>query len=135
MASNDVFAEDVNRERRFTLHRMMRILIAAAAIGSMNAGAFVVTIVNDSGTGSLRQAILDANIASPECAKQTITFAIPGSGKHTIQPLSQLPPFNIPIVLDGYSQTGSKANTATDGTNAVITIELDGSLAGRATAS
>lgn len=112
------------------MHPMMRILIAMAAIGSTNAGAFVVTNVNDSGTGSLRQAILDANIASPECAKQTITFAIPGSGTHTIQPLSQLPSLNIQIVLDGYSQAGSNANTASDGTNAVITIELDGSLAG-----
>jgi hypothetical protein len=108
----------------------MRILIAVAAIGSTNAGAFVVSNVNDSGAGSLRQAILDANVASPECGKQTITFAIPGSGTHTIQPLSQLPPFDIQIVLDGYSQTGSQANTSNDGTNAVITIELDGSKAG-----
>ena len=112
------------------MNRTMRLLIAVAAIGSTNASAFVVSNVNDNGTGSLRQAILDANAASPECAKQTITFAIPGSGTHTIQPLAQLPSFNIPIVLDGYSQTGSKANTANDGTNAVITIELDGSLAG-----
>jgi hypothetical protein len=112
------------------MRRMISILFAMAAIGSMHAGAFVVTTVNDSGTGSLRQAILDANVASPECEKQTITFAIPGSGTHTIQPLSQLPALNIQIVLDGYSQTGSKANTSNDGTNAVITIELDGSMAG-----
>jgi hypothetical protein len=112
------------------MRRMISILFAMAAIGSTHAGAFVVTTVNDTGIGSLRQAILDANVASPECEKQTITFAIPGNGTHTIQPLSELPPFNIQIVLDGYSQAGSKANTANDGTNAVITIELDGSLAG-----
>ena len=112
------------------MHPMLRMLFTVAVIGSTNAGAFVVTNVNDAGSGSLRQAILDANVASPECEMQTITFAIPGSGIHTIQPLSQLPPFNIQITLDGYSQTGSTANTANDGTNAVITIELDGSLAG-----
>ena len=112
------------------MRTMISLLFAMAAIGSTNAVAFVVTNVNDSGTGSLRQAILDANVASPECEKQTITFAIPGNGTHTIQPLSQLPPFDIQIVLDGYSQAGSKTNTASDGTNAVITIELDGSMAG-----
>jgi hypothetical protein len=112
------------------MHVLMRILVAVAAFGSAHAVAFVVTNVADSGSGTLRQAIMDANSASPECAKQTITFTIPGDGTHTIQPRSELPPFNIPIVLDGYSQTGSKANTANDGTNAVITIELDGSMAG-----
>jgi hypothetical protein len=130
MASNEAFIQVVNRRRRCTMRRMISLLFVVAAIGSTTAGAFVVTNVNDSGTGSLRQAIMDANVASPECEKQTITFAIPGNGTHTIQPLSELPPFNIPIVLDGYSQAGSKANTTNDGTNAVITIELNGSLAG-----
>ncbi len=101
-----------------------------------NAGATTFTVTNsaDSGLGSLRQAILDANAqqvtGGQGCAPHTIVFAIPGSGLHTIQPLSPLPRFNIPITLDGYSQPGSSVNTLNEGSNAVITIELDGSLAG-----
>lgn len=112
------------------MQSMMRMMFVAALVLSGKAGAFVVTNANDSGAGSLRQAILDANVASPECEKQTITFNIPGTGVHTIQPTSPLPPINIWTMLDGYSQPGSRANTLNDGTNAVITIELDGSLAG-----
>ncbi len=112
------------------MRRRIQMLMTVAAIVSANAHAFVVTNTNDSGAGSLRQAILDANVASPECQKQTITFNISGSGTHTIQPIAPLPPFNIPIVLDGYSQAGSRANTLSDGTNAVVTIEIDGSLTG-----
>src|SRR5262249_39269724 len=45
----------------------------------------VVTNTNDSGPGSLRQAILNANAAS---APSAIAFAIPGAGTHTISPVS-----------------------------------------------
>jgi len=45
---------------------------------------FTVTNTNDSGTGSLRQAILDAN----SMGGGTITFNITGSGVHTISPLT-----------------------------------------------
>ncbi len=109
---------------------MMRMMVMAALVASADAGAFVVTTTSDSGSGSLRQAILDANAASAECHQQTITFNIPGASVHTIQPTSPLPPFNIQITMDGYSQPGSQANTLNEGTNAVITIELDGSMAG-----
>ena len=86
------------------MQSMMRMLFVVAVAVSPNAGAFVVTNTNDSGSGSLRQAILDANVASPECNQQSITFNIPGSGVHTIQPTSALPPINIWTTLDGYSQ-------------------------------
>jgi hypothetical protein len=49
---------------------------------------FTVLNTSDSGPDSLRQAILDAN-ANP--GFDTIAFAIPGGGLHTIQPLSALP--------------------------------------------
>jgi hypothetical protein len=51
------------------------------------AGTFTVTNTNDTGAGSLRQAILDANAAA---GADTIVFAIPGSGVHTIAPASAL---------------------------------------------
>src|SRR5207248_6622024 len=68
---------------------------------------FTVTNTNDSGTGSLRQAITDANVAGG-----TITFNIPGGGVHTISPLSApLPNIAQSITIDGYTQPGSSPNT------------------------
>jgi len=88
------------------------------------------TVVNtdDSGPGSLRQAILDSN-AKPS-GLNTIEFNIPGPGVHTITPLSPLPVITGPVVMDGYSQPGSAPNSATFGHNGVLLIELNGSLAG-----
>jgi hypothetical protein len=62
----------------------------------------------------------------------TIDFAIPGSGVQTILPLSQLPIVTHQVVIDGYTQPGSSPNTLAVGDNAVLTIQLDGSLAGGA---
>lgn len=107
-------------------------ITAGAAVA--HADTYVVTTIADSGVGSLRQAMLDANAKQTtdgsHCARHSITFAIPGTGPHTIQPLSALPKINIPITFDGYTQPGSSENTQTIGSNAVIAIELDGSLAG-----
>ena len=89
---------------------------------------FTVISTNDSGSGSLRQAILDANSYTSE--RDTIEFDIPGLNVHTIRPLSPLPAFTEPVVIDGYTQPGTSPNTALTGDNAVLLIELDGSLAG-----
>src|ERR1043166_1960093 len=87
---------------------------------------FTVTNTNDSGTGSLRQAILDANSGGGG----TIPFNIPGMGVHTISPLTVLPAITQTVTIDGYTQPGSSANTnpTTMGLNAVITIELRGTV-------
>src|SRR2546430_8181666 len=84
--------------------------------------AFTVTNTNDSGTGSLRQAILDAN----SMGGGTINFNIPGTGVHTISPMTVLPTITQTVTIDGYSQAGSSANTnpTTMGINAVILIQL-----------
>jgi hypothetical protein len=84
---------------------------------------YTVTNTNDSGAGSLRQAILDAN---GNAGADMIAFAIPGAGVHTIQPLTVLPAISGPTILDGYSQPGASANTLATGNNAVILIVLDG---------
>ena len=60
------------------------------------------TNVNDSGPGSLRQAMLDAN-SNP--GLDTIVFNI-GSGHKTIRPLSRLPTLTDPVVIDGSTQPG-----------------------------
>jgi titin len=67
------------------------------------AGTLTVTNPNDSGAGSFRQAILDANANS---GLDTIVFQIPGSGVHTITVLSALPAIADPAVIDGTSQPG-----------------------------
>lgn len=81
----------------------------------------------DSGTGSLRHAIVDANVS---IGHDVITFNIPGIGVQTIQPLTALPTITDPVTIDGYSQPGSSFNTLAGPNNAVLKIELDGSLAG-----
>ncbi len=90
---------------------------------TINAATFLVSNTNDSGPGSLRQAILDANARS---GTDFIKFNIPGSGVHTIRPLTPLPVITSPVTIDGYSQPGSSPNTLAVGDNAVLLIELDG---------
>ncbi|MEO7433658.1 MAG: right-handed parallel beta-helix repeat-containing protein [Dokdonella sp.] len=108
---------------------LMLFLAAPAA-----ADTFTVTTTTDAGTGSLRQAMLDANAKQVTngsvCAGHTIAFDIAGVGPHTIQPLSPLPMIHIPMAIDGYSQPGAIQNNQPIGSNAVIAIEIDGSLAG-----
>lgn len=88
----------------------------------------VVTNTNDSGAGSLRQAILNGN-ASP--GTQTISFNIPGAGVKTITPtFPGLPPITDPVVINGYSQPGSSVNTRVVGDNAVPLIEISGAATG-----
>ena len=66
--------------------------------------AYAVTNTSDSGPGSLRQAILNADAAG---SAQTISFAIPGAGVRTITPLSPLPSVTAAgTVIDGSTQPG-----------------------------
>src|SRR5262249_15285478 len=107
-------------------------LIALTILASVTAAAastFTVTTTADSGAGSLRQAITDSN-ANPPPANTTnlINFNITGASVHTITPASALPTITQPVVIDGFTQTGSSANThATNlGDNSVHLIEIDG---------
>lgn len=88
---------------------------------------FTVVNTNDSGSGSLRQAILDANSTpNAELGQDEIRFDIPGEGARTISPVSALPVVTGPVVINGYSQAGSNPNSLAVGNNAVILIELNG---------
>ena len=99
---------------------ILLILLLTAPVGG---ATFTVTNTADSGAGSLRQAIIDAN-ASP--GLDTIAFDIPGGGVHTIAPTADFDIITDAVVIDGYSQTGSSANTDPVGSNAVLLIEIDG---------
>ena len=88
---------------------------------------FVVTNTTDSGEGSLRQAILDANAAlNSTNGPDEIHFNIPSESVNTIAPSSALPAITEPVVIDGYTQPGASANTLASGNNANILVELIG---------
>src|SRR5262249_17605721 len=63
--------------------------------------------------------------------RDEIKFNIPGAGLHTIKPQSALPTITDAVTIDGYTQPGASANTEANGNNAVLLIELDGSMAGK----
>src|SRR5467141_4130270 len=90
------------------------ILLLLFAVGSSGAATFPVINTNDSGAGSLRQAITDANTTA---GADTITFNISGAGVHTITPLTALPNITEAVTIDGYSQPGSSMNTLANGDN------------------
>ncbi len=64
----------------------------------------VVDTTDDSGPGSLRQAILDAN-ATPGI-RELVRFQIPGAPPHVIAPESPLPALDDPLAIDGTTQPG-----------------------------
>ncbi len=97
--------------------------LSLLAASSLAAATFTVTNTNDSGAGSLRQAILDANA---NAGADTIAFNIPGGGVQTITPATDLPQITDGVTIDGYTQPGSSVNTDPIATNAVLTILLDG---------
>jgi hypothetical protein len=91
---------------------------------SARANTFQVTNTNDSGAGSLRQAIIDANA---NLGPDTISFDISGSGVHTIIPATVLPTITDTLTIDGYTQAGASENTLANADNALLLVELDGS--------
>lgn len=98
----------------------------AADIAPSGLAAIVVTHTGDSGPGSLRQAILDANTT---VVVHSIHFAIPGIGPHAIVPTTPLPEIQRALTIDGYTQPGASENTRTPdegGLDSVLMIELIG---------
>jgi hypothetical protein len=108
-----------------------QLLILAIAAFAMhgNAATYTVTTTADSGPGSLRQAIIDAN-GNP--GADAIHFNIPGAGVHTITPQSFLPVITDAVTIDGYTQPGASPNSLTTSNNAVLLIEVNGSSAANA---
>jgi hypothetical protein len=62
------------------------LLLVLMAGQALPATEFKVTNTNDSGPGSLRQAILDSNAFFNSAHDNTVVFDIPGTGVHTIRP-------------------------------------------------
>ncbi len=91
-----------------------------AAASRLSAATFTVTYTDDSGPGSLRQALLDA---AATAGFDTIAFAIPGAGVHTITAATPLPLFSEAALIDGYSQPGASENTHVRGLHDADWIE------------
>jgi CSLREA domain-containing protein len=79
------------------------------------------------GTCTLRAAIEEERLNT---GPHVIHFNIPGAGVHTIRPTFSYLVITQPVTIDGYSQPGSSVNTLAAGDDAVLLIELDGSLNG-----
>jgi hypothetical protein len=107
-------------------------LMLAPAVRAVE--AYVVISTADSGEGTLRQAILDANGNSG--VLDNITFNIPKTDPGydstgdvwTISPASALPGVTEAVVIDGYTQPG--ASQASGSNSATLKIALNGADAG-----
>ena len=110
-----------------------RATVLAAGVAAFTAGlsaaTFTVTNTGDSGAGSLRQAILDANAT---LGADQIAFNIPGSGVQTIALATPLSDITEDLEIHGFTQPGSSANTNGPGQpdNSVHLIEIDGTNSG-----
>ena len=72
---------------------------------------------------SLREAIAATNNTA---GADSIYFAIPGYGVHTINVGSAYALITGSVTIDAYSQPGSQVNTETATDNAVLAVELNG---------
>ncbi len=86
------------------------------------------------GTGTLRQAIIDANAATTTAdAPHNITFNIAGGGVQTIALSAKLPPITKPTYINGISQPGSSCGMlvpslgAASNTPHTLNLAIDGS--------
>lgn len=111
---------------------------AEGAVTGVNFGFNFDTIVNtnDSGQGSLRQFILNANLLGGEASLAQVglsaglensIFMIPGAGPHVITPTSALPSLTgVATALNAATQAGASCAVS----NRSLKIVLDGSNAG-----
>ena len=115
-------ADKVSISKRFTWKRglaslaLVLLLVTPALVArSLRPQIFRVTTPLDSGPGSLRQAILDANAALGD---DTILFQIAPGGHQVISLLTPLPAITAPVTLDATTQPGYEGTPV---------IELEGS--------
>lgn len=87
-----------------SIFAVVLVLIAEGFSTNVNAATYTVLNTNDAGTGSLRQAILNANA---NAGADVINFNIPGVGVKTITLLSAMQQITGPTTINGYSQPGA----------------------------
>jgi len=117
-------------------------LLFLALLGAAYARAATITVTDTGDTSvvdgkvTLREARTSLNNASnlnvdvvavgAYGSNDTIAFAIPGAGVHTIVAANGLPLIAVPMLIDGYTQPGAVANTngPQQGSNAQLMIEV-----------
>ena len=113
-------------------HKLAAICVVLIGVLSLSAFAvpdfapgetFEVTNTNDSGDGSLRQAVLDAN---DKVGADTIIFSIEPAGSHIITLDSLLPPITEAVTIDGTSQPGYSSSDEPVIEITGMEIEIDG---------
>ncbi len=86
--------QQAKRQRRLQIEQMERRRLLAV---------YNVINTNDTGAGSLRQAIIDSNF---NAGADQIQFAIPGPGPHSIAPATAFPTITDPLTIDATTQPG-----------------------------
>ncbi len=89
--------------RRLPSRSAIAILTLSVATPAVRANTFTVTTTADSGAGSLRKAIQDANARS---GTDTIDFNLSGTGPFVIKPATRLPTLTGKVTLDATTQPG-----------------------------
>jgi hypothetical protein len=109
------------------------MLLAGTVYSSVSAlgDTFTVINTNDSGAGSLRQAITDANAMA---GADTIIFDIPGAGQKTITVLIDLPIITETVTIDGGNGAVASNRVELTGAGTVATgLHLENSGASNST--
>ncbi len=132
----------VSRVRQATQAALLALLMVAVAAPARAvtcaSSPFLVTSIGDGGDAApndgtcgdavgactLRAAIEEMNAGA---CSATINFNISGcGGVCTLTPATPLPVAAQPVTIDGYTQPGASANTLTNGSDAALLIEIDG---------
>jgi hypothetical protein len=129
-ASQPLKSKTTRKASKMRIHQFLIVLLALVSclmlpgrINRVQAASFTVINLNDSGAGSLRQAITDANAAG---GTSTITFTVTG----TINLLSFLPTVsgNLSINGPGANLLTVKRDNAMTGTLAIFVISSSGTV-------
>lgn len=110
--------QEPSSKRKFSGRLIATMLLAGFSLCA-GADTFVVTNTQDSGTGSLRDAIEDANL---NIGQDTIEFSISGTSPWTISPSTPLPAITGPLLIDAPADLSGEFN----GISPKPLVELNG---------
>lgn len=113
-----------NGIRRGCIAGALCVATGVGLVSASKAGVFTVVNTNAKGPGSLVQAVYDADHSAD--TSNLIAFNIPGPGVHKIDVKNAELPLGPGITVDGYTQPGACANSLSEGSDAIVLIQLDG---------
>src|SRR5262249_50827433 len=102
--------------RRLLLAFSLLVALAAGVCSRAQAKTFTVMSAADSGPGTLRDALTQANDETTNPGLDTIDFAIPGTGVPNIALATLLPAINTAVVIDGTTQAAGAVEISGGGT-------------------